>query len=62
MIDMRTLINTLRQLSAAFRMLLVFTVILGIGYPLLITVVAQLPGLKRRRQGRRFEADRPELH
>ena len=48
---MRSLIGMFRQLSAALRMLLVFTVILGIAYPLLITAVAQLPGLKARADG-----------
>jgi K+-transporting ATPase ATPase C chain len=32
-------------------MLLIFTVILGVGYPLLITAVAQVPGLKSRADG-----------
>jgi K+-transporting ATPase ATPase C chain len=32
-------------------MLLIFTVILGIGYPLLITLVAQVPGLKSSANG-----------
>jgi K+-transporting ATPase ATPase C chain len=32
-------------------MLLIFTVILGVAYPLLITVVAQIPGLKSRSDG-----------
>ena len=32
-------------------MLLIFTVILGVAYPLLITVVAQIPGLKSRADG-----------
>jgi K+-transporting ATPase ATPase C chain len=40
-----------RQFSAAFRLLLVFTVLLGIAYPLLITAIAQLPGLKSRADG-----------
>jgi K+-transporting ATPase ATPase C chain len=48
---MRSFIGMLRQLSAALRMLLVFTVILGIAYPLLITAVAQIPGLKSRAGG-----------
>ncbi len=48
---MRSLIGMLRQLSAALRMLLIFTVILGIGYPLLITAVAQIPGLKSSADG-----------
>ena len=38
-------------MSAALRMLLIFTVLLGIAYPLLITAVAQIPGLKSRADG-----------
>lgn len=38
-------------MSAALRILLAFTVILGLAYPLLITAVAQLPGLKSRADG-----------
>lgn len=41
----------LRQHLAAFRALLVLTVITGIAYPLLITGVAQLPGLKDKANG-----------
>jgi potassium-transporting ATPase KdpC subunit len=48
---MRSLLNAARQLSAALRMLLVFTVILGIAYPLAITAIAQIPGLKSRADG-----------
>jgi K+-transporting ATPase ATPase C chain len=48
---MRSLLSSLRQFSAALRMLLIFTVILGIGYPLAITAVAQIPGLKHRADG-----------
>jgi K+-transporting ATPase ATPase C chain len=36
---------------AALRALLVFTVVLGIAYPLVITGIAQLPGLKHRADG-----------
>ena len=43
---MRTLVNYLRTASASLRILLVFTVILGVGYPLVVTAIAQLPGLK----------------
>jgi K+-transporting ATPase ATPase C chain len=43
--------NTLRQHWAALRALLVFTVILGFGYPLLIWLVAFLPGLHDRAEG-----------
>lgn len=48
---MRSIVNSLRQFSAALRMLLIFTVVLGVGYPLAITAVAQLPGLKHRAEG-----------
>ena len=43
--------NTLRQHWAALRALLVFTVILGFGYPLLIWLVAMLPGLHDNAEG-----------
>jgi K+-transporting ATPase ATPase C chain len=48
---MRSIVNSLRQLSASLRILLIFTVIFGIAYPLLITLVAQVPGLKGRANG-----------
>jgi K+-transporting ATPase ATPase C chain len=41
----------LRQLPAAVRMLLVLSVVLGVLYPLAITAVAQLPGLRSRAEG-----------
>lgn len=41
----------IRQHLAALRALIVLTVILGICYPLLITVIAQLPGLKAKADG-----------
>jgi K+-transporting ATPase ATPase C chain len=41
----------IRQHLAALRALIVFTVILGIGYPLLILAVAQIPGLQHRADG-----------
>src|SRR5262249_28607285 len=41
----------LRQHLAALRVLLVLTVIVGIGYPLAITGVAQLPGLSDKANG-----------
>jgi potassium-transporting ATPase KdpC subunit len=46
-----TFTNLLRQHWAALRLLLVFTVLLGIGYPLSIWLVAQLPGLSDKAQG-----------
>ena len=56
---------------AALRALIVLTVLTGILYPLVITGMAQIPGLhhnadgslvKRRRQRRRQLADRPVVH
>jgi K+-transporting ATPase ATPase C chain len=43
--------NTVRQHWAALRALLVFTVILGIGYPVLIWLVAMIPGLHAKAEG-----------
>ena len=43
--------NFVRQHWAAFRLLLVLTVITGIAYPLFIWAVAQLPGLHDRAEG-----------
>ncbi len=40
-----------RQLVVALRALLVLTVVLGIAYPLVITAVAQIPGLQSRADG-----------
>jgi potassium-transporting ATPase KdpC subunit len=48
---MRSFANLLRQLSASLRMLLILTVIVGVGYPLLITGIAQIPGLRSRADG-----------
>jgi potassium-transporting ATPase KdpC subunit len=41
----------LRQHLAAVRALLVLTVLLGLAYPLVITAIAQIPGLKSRADG-----------
>ncbi len=41
----------LRQHLAALRVLVVFTVVVGIGYPLAVTAVAQLPGLSGKANG-----------
>ena len=43
--------NTVRQYWAALRALLVFTVICGFGYPLLIWLVALIPGLHDTAEG-----------
>jgi potassium-transporting ATPase KdpC subunit len=48
---MRSLLNGLRQHVAALRILIILTVILGVAYPLLITGIAQIPGLKSRADG-----------
>src|ERR1700712_1528672 len=40
-----------RTHAAALRILLAFTVILGIGYPAAVTAVAQIPGLKAKADG-----------
>ncbi|KZS68206.1 potassium-transporting ATPase subunit C [Mycobacterium ostraviense] len=45
-----------RQYWAALRALLVFTVILGFGYPLLVWLVAWLPGLHDKAQGSMVDA------
>ena len=49
--------NLLRQHAAALRALLVLTVILGIGYPLFIWLVAQIPGLRDKADGSLIEAN-----
>jgi potassium-transporting ATPase KdpC subunit len=54
---MRSFIGAMRQHVAALRMLLVFTLLLGIGYPLLITLVAQMPGLSSRADGSLIKVD-----
>jgi potassium-transporting ATPase KdpC subunit len=45
------LTNTIRQHWAALRALLVLTVILGLGYPLLIWLIGFIPGLHDRAEG-----------
>lgn len=54
---MRDLFGSIRQYVAALRMLLIFTVVLGIAYPLFITLVAQLPGLQSRADGSLLKVD-----
>ncbi|OMC36565.1 K+-transporting ATPase subunit C [Mycobacterium sp. GA-1841] len=49
--------NIIRQHAAALRALLVLTVILGIGYPVFIWLVAQLPGLQDKADGSLIEAN-----
>ncbi|CAN5377661.1 potassium-transporting ATPase subunit C [soil metagenome] len=48
---MKSLFTSFRTLFAALRMLLIFTVVLGIGYPLVVLAIAQLPGLSGRADG-----------
>jgi K+-transporting ATPase ATPase C chain len=52
-----TFSNLVRQHWAALRALLVFTVIVGIGYPLFIWLVAQIPGLHDKANGSIIEVD-----
>jgi potassium-transporting ATPase KdpC subunit len=54
---MRSFIGMLRQHVAALRMLIVFTIVLGIGYPLFMTLVAQIPGLQSRADGSQIKVD-----
>jgi K+-transporting ATPase ATPase C chain len=54
---MSTLVNALRHYSAALRMLLVLTVLCGVAYPLAITAVAQIPGLKDKADGSLVSVD-----
>lgn len=54
---MRSILTSLRTHLASLRMLLIFTVILGIGYPLAVTAIAQVPGLKSRADGSLISAN-----
>jgi K+-transporting ATPase ATPase C chain len=47
----------LRQGGAALRVLLALTVLVGVGYPLVVTAVAQLPGLQARADGSLLRVD-----
>jgi potassium-transporting ATPase KdpC subunit len=49
--------SIVRQHTAALRALLVLTVILGLGYPLFIWLVAQIPGLRDQANGSIVEAN-----
>jgi potassium-transporting ATPase KdpC subunit len=49
--------NLVRQHWAALRALLVLTVIVGIGYPIFIWLVAQIPGLRDNANGSIIEVD-----
>ena len=48
---MNAVVSYLRNATAALRILLVLTVIVGIAYPLVITGIAQIPGLKSHADG-----------
>lgn len=49
--------NYLKQHVAALRLLLVMTVVTGIVYPLAVTAVAQIPGLRSRADGSTISVD-----
>jgi potassium-transporting ATPase KdpC subunit len=49
--------NIVRRHTAALRALLVLTAILGIGYPVFIWLLAQLPGLQHKADGSLIEVD-----
>jgi K+-transporting ATPase ATPase C chain len=49
--------TSLRQHAAGLRILVVFTVIFGIGYPLVILAIAQIPGLQHRADGSPIHLD-----
>ena len=49
--------NFVRQHWAAFRALLVLTVITGLAYPIFIWLVAQVPGLHDKANGSIIEVD-----
>ncbi|OFB37773.1 K+-transporting ATPase subunit C [Mycolicibacterium sp. (ex Dasyatis americana)] len=53
--------NLVRQHAAALRALLVFTVILGIGYPVFIWLVAQIPGLRDNANGSLIQVNEKPL-
>jgi potassium-transporting ATPase KdpC subunit len=48
---MARFLSSIRQHAAALRILIIFTVIFGVIYPLAVTAVAQIPGLKSRADG-----------
>ena len=48
---MARLLSSLRRHAAALRILIIFTVIFGVLYPLAVTAVAQIPGLQSRADG-----------
>jgi K+-transporting ATPase ATPase C chain len=54
---MRSLVNSSRQYVAALRMLLIFTALLGVAYPLVVLAIAQIPGLQSRANGSQIKVD-----
>ncbi|MCK0172887.1 potassium-transporting ATPase subunit C [Mycolicibacterium sp. F2034L] len=54
---MSAISSAMRQHAAALRALLALTVVLGLAYPALIWVIAQLPGLQDKAGGSILEAD-----
>ena len=54
---MKTLVDLFRTSVAALRLLVVLTVVLGLGYPLLITAVGRVPGLQDRADGSLIKQD-----
>ncbi len=54
---MARLFSALRQHAAALRILIIFTVIFGVLYPLAVTAVAQIPGLQSRADGSLVKVD-----
>ena len=48
---MRTAVEYLRHLAASFRMLLVFTALLGVVYPLVVFALSQVSGLSSKANG-----------
>jgi K+-transporting ATPase ATPase C chain len=54
---MHKILQPLRHLAVSVRLIVIFTVILGLGYPLAVTAIAQLPGLKSSANGSLLERD-----
>jgi potassium-transporting ATPase KdpC subunit len=54
---MSSIVTFLRQLSASLRMLVIFTVLLGVAYPLAVLAIAQVPGLSARADGSTVSAN-----
>jgi K+-transporting ATPase ATPase C chain len=54
---MARFLSSIRQHAAALRILIIFTVIFGVLYPLAVTAVAQIPGLQSRADGSLIKVD-----